>query len=217
PELINTYIVVRDHVEELIGQLQKLEKEYFSRPESLRKDHFLKIRSEEAADPVSRAARMIYLNRTCYNGLYRVNRKGQFNVPFGRYRRPAICDERRLRLASKALQDKHITVRDFRTVINFAGRGDFIYFDPPYHPLNETAYFTAYTDAGFNERDQRDLALVARELVKKGCKVMISNADTPFIREIYHGFRFIEIKARRNINCRPDRRGIINELLILSY
>lgn len=217
PELINVYTVVRDHVEELIKKLKQLEKEYYTLPEELRKQHFLEIRSKSFKDRISRAMRTIYLNKTCFNGLYRVNRKGQFNVPFGRYKNPTICDEQRLRAASGALQNKVIEIRDFRTTAASARAGDFVYFDPPYHPLSETANFTSYTDTGFNEQDQRDLAELARELSRSGCKVMISNSDTRFIREIYEGFRQIKIKARRSINCRPERRGIINELLILNY
>jgi DNA adenine methylase len=217
-ELINAYLAVRDHANELIGLLKQLEVEYFSLPVTLRKELYLRIRSEKAMqDPITRAVYTLFLNKTCYNGLYRVNRRGQFNVPFGRYLHPAICDEHRLREVSKILQNKSINARDFRTVLLYANDKDFVYFDPPYHPLNSTAYFTSYTESGYNEQDQKDLAFVARELVKKGCFVMVSNSDTQFIRELYGEFRLIEMKARRNINCRPERRGMINELLILGY
>jgi DNA adenine methylase len=164
-----------------------------------------------------RAARMIYLNKTCYNGLWRVNSKGHFNVPAGRYRNPTILDEERLRAASQALQDVELEVMDFERVIRLAGRGDFVYLDPPYFPLSETANFTSYSQDTFGEYEHRKLALVFAELDRKGCRVMLSNSDTPLVRELYGDFRVETVIARRAINSARAKRGPITEVVVLSY
>lgn len=214
-ELINAFIVVRDEVESLIERL-KVHKQRHSA------DYYLQIRSidRNGLDRLAsaeRAARMIYLNRTCYNGLWRVNSKGQFNVPMGRYKNPAILDEYRLRAASEALAGTDIAIRDFRDVVQEAQEGDFVYFDPPYVPLSPTSNFTSYAADDFGEADQHALAEVYEQLSRKHCRVMLSNSDTPLIRELYADFRIITVQAKRRINSNKAGRGSISELVVLNY
>ncbi|MDN5348529.1 MAG: adenine methylase [Clostridia bacterium] len=209
-ELMEVYRVVRDNVEELIADLEKHKNE---------KDYYYAIRNLDPGKltPVERASRLIYLNKTCYNGLYRVNRKNKFNVPFGRYKNPDIVNAQGLRAASRALKKAELLTGDFSLVLEFARPGDFIYFDPPYQPLSATSSFTGYTPGSFDEGEQKRLAGVFKELTRIGSKVMLSNSDTPFVREIYQGFRVQTVYAKRAINSRPDRRGSIKELVILNY
>ncbi|MFQ5578395.1 MAG: DNA adenine methylase, partial [Anaerolineae bacterium] len=162
---------------------------------------------------------IIYLNKTCYNGLYRENQKGEFNVPFGRYVNPTICDEPRLRLAADVLRDVELRAADFSEAVETAVPGDFVYFDPPYVPLSQTSSFTSYDRAGFGHADQVRLAEVVRRLTERGVRVMLSNSSAPLVYALYDkpGYRLIEIRARRNINSKADRRGPVKELLILNY
>ena len=209
-ELINCYEVIKENVESLISIL--------SGPKFVnKKDVYYKIRSEEPKDKVERAARTIYLNKTCFNGLYRVNSRGKFNVPFGGYKNPLICNKENLRAVSRTLQYVNIKLDDFTVCLNFARKDDFIYFDPPYQPLSQTASFTGYTKDLFREADQERLLDVFRKLGKKGCKVMISNSDTKFVRKLYKGYRIETVFAKRAINCKPSGRGKITELVILNY
>lgn len=210
PELINFYLVVRDNLDVLLLILQnhKNESEYYYRIRAL---------NPEALDPVSRASRFLYLNKTGYNGLWRVNRQGKHNVPFGRYKNPKIADAENLRWVSDALKRAQILLDDFSAVLNYAERGDFIYFDPPYYPLSETAYFTDYTVDSFGRADQERLAATFQELDKGGCLVMLSNSDTPFIRELYTGYEIQNVYAKRAINCRAERRGFVAELVVRNY
>lgn len=209
-ELINFYLVVRDNLEELLRDLQRHVNE---------RSYYYRIRALDPAkmDPVRRASRFLFLNKTAYNGLWRVNRKGQHNVPFGNYKNPTIIDEPNLRLVSSSLKNAEIILGDFALVLDRAESGDFVYFDPPYHPLSETSCFTGYTAAAFGEEEQKRLAAVFRELDRRGCLVMLSNSDTSFIRELYAGYDIRVVQARRAINCRPDRRGPINEVVIRNY
>lgn len=215
-ELINCYRVIQTGVEELIAALQEHE------PHKREADYFYQVRNWDREpgyarrSAVERAARFIFLNRTCYNGLYRVNRRGHFNVPFGRYRNPTICDAANLRAVSKALQDVRLLVGDFERCLEVTGAGDLIYLDPPYHPLSETANFTSYTSQDFDAEDQRRLARVFRELADRGCYVMLSNSATDLVRELYRGFVQIEVSALRAINSKAEGRGAIVELLILN-
>ncbi len=212
PWLVETYQVVRDQVEELISVLQHHQNN---------KEYFYDIRAQDPKElsAVERAARFIYLNRTCYNGLYRVNSRDQFNVPFGRYKNPIICDTRNMRAASQALQETQLEIADFEKVADLAGQGDFVYFDPPYAPLSATANFTSYTQNGFSAADQARLAEVFHRLNEKGCFVMLSNSNAPLIYDLYEGFGYylVDIKARRAINSAPDKRGHIKELLITNF
>jgi DNA adenine methylase len=209
-ELVNVYEVVRDHVEEMIAILSM----HVNTAE-----HYYHVRAQDPAalPSVARAARLIYLNKTCYNGLYRVNRQGRFNVPFGRYRNPTICDAANLRAASRALCHATLRVGDHETVLCDAAAGDFIYFDPPYQPASKTASFTAYTDARFDTAEQERLARTFCRLHRAGCYLLLSNSDTPVIRDLYAGFRIETITARRAINCKAEGRGPISELVIANY
>jgi DNA adenine methylase len=215
-ELLNCYRAVRDHVDELIARLREHQARHS-------RDYYYAVRNLDRnsawihASSVERAARLIYLNKTCYNGLWRVNRQGHFNVPMGRYKNPEIVNEARLRAASRALQGVHLAVEDFEQVIRRAGRGDFVYLDPPYIPLSETANFTSYTQEEFGEYEHRKLALVFAELDRRGCRVMLSNSDTPLTRELYRDFRIETVSARRAINSASTRRGAIPEVVVLNY
>lgn len=209
-ELINFYLVVRDDLEALLQDLKKHENTA---------EYYYRIRAFDPGQltPVERASRFLYLNKTGYNGLWRVNSRGQHNVPFGRYKNPKIVDEPNLRLVSEALKRAEIICDDFSRVLDCADPGAFVYLDPPYHPLSETANFTSYTPDAFEEDDQRRLAEVFRELDRRGCLVMLSNSDTPFIRELYKNYDIQVIYAKRAINCRADKRGPISELVIRNY
>jgi len=209
-ELINFYLVVRDNLEELLTDLKrhKNTREYY---------YSIRALNPQALSLVERASRFLYLNKTAYNGLWRVNSQGKHNVPFGRYRNPKIVDEPNLRLVSKALRTAEILRDDFGRVVDFARRGTFVYLDPPYYPLSDTANFTGYTADAFGAQDQERLAGVFRELDRRGCLVMLSNSDTPFIRQLYSGYDIQVVYARRAINCRADRRGPITELVIRNY
>jgi DNA adenine methylase len=166
--------------------------------------------------PSGRAARLIYLNKTCFNGIFRVNKSGAFNVPFGRYTNPTICDEENLRAVAEVLRKKNTTIVswDFAKTVETANRGDVVYFDSPYVPVSKTANFTAYTAKGFGPEDQKRLRNVAKKLDKRGVHVLLSNADTPFVRELYTGFRIEEVQAPRRVNSKVGGRGNVGELLI---
>ena len=218
---MNCYQVVRDSLEQLIDQLRKYQ-------ENNSPDYYYKIRhldrdAKEYAKllPVERAARIIYLNKTCYNGLFRVNSKRQFNVPFGKYKNPNILDENVLKAVNKYLKQKKIILlnRDFAEAVKKAKKGDFIYFDPPYDPVSDTASFTGYYVNGFNKEEQKRLKTVFDDLNHRGCFVMLSNSNTDFIRELYQeDWCYIKIvKATRNINSNALKRGKVDEVLILNY
>jgi len=167
-------------------------------------------------DPVERAAAFVYLNKTCYNGLWRVNSDGKFNVPMGRYKNPTICDPEGLRAAARALVDVSIRCCDFRDAIASATAGDLVYFDPPYDKLTSTG-FTKYSKGDFNRDDQRDLRDLAIDLSRRGCRVILSNADTPYIRELYAtDFEIERVKCTRPINSRGDGRAAVDELIIVN-
>jgi DNA adenine methylase len=213
-ELVNVYRTIRDHLEELISLLADYQTNHNT-------EFYYKIRNQdrqiESFGQVERAARTIYLNRTCYNGLYRVNQKGQFNVPMGSYKNPQILNPKTLQAASTALQNVSLEVKDFREVEDLAQPGDFIYFDPPYYPISPTANFTSYTAASFRDQDQIDLADVFTRLTGKGCACMLSNSYTPYILDLYREFRIEIVLARRNINSDANGRGAIKEVVILNY
>jgi DNA adenine methylase len=211
-KLIELYRTVQKDVDGVIRSLKKHRNE---------KNYYYHIRAHdpESLSPADRAARLIYLNKTCYNGLYRENKKGKFNVPFGRYRNPTICDEGRLKAAAQALRSARLTVADFEQAVSRADRGDFIYFDPPYVPLTSTSNFTSYNSKGFTDQDHRRLAETILQLTKKGCFVMLSNSSADLVYTLYqgHGYRLLPIQARRNINSKANKRGSVTELLILNY
>ncbi|MFW6108516.1 MAG: DNA adenine methylase, partial [bacterium] len=167
---------------------------------------------------VERAARTLFLNHACYNGLYRLNRRGQFNVPYGKWRRPPrVFDEATLWACHHALQDTTLLEEDFAHCLARAGAGDFVYLDPPYHPRSRTASFTCYTGSTFRERHQRRLAELYRELDARGCQVLLTNSATPLIRGLYADWRIETTRAARAINCKARRRGKIDELVVLNY
>jgi len=211
-KLIEVYRMVQTDVTAVITALQ---------PHRNEAAYFYEIRAQDpqTLTPVERAARLIYLNKTCYNGLYRENSRGEFNVPFGRYKHPKICDVERLCAAAAALQGVQLREDDFAAVVETAVSGDFIYFDPPYAPLTATSNFTSYHQHGFDAADQRRLAQTVAALTERGCKVMLSNSSAPLIYELYNQptYRLIEIQARRNINSKGNGRGPVKELLILNY
>lgn len=207
PELINCYTMVRDQVEDLINVLNSYQ---------YSEEFYYAMRAETPEDPVLRAARMIYLNRTCYNGLYRVNKRGQFNVPFGRYTNPLICDPERLRAASYALRNAELRCADYLdTLQHYAKPGDFIYIDPPYHPVSKYSDFKRYTVEFFYVDDQHALAKMAKKLAQQGCHVLVSNSHCDFIFDIYSGCQIIEVLAKRNINKDPLKRGEVKEVLVV--
>jgi DNA adenine methylase len=214
-ELVTTYNVIKNDVEKLIVSLKKQE---------CSKEYYLKMRAKnpEKLSDVQVATRFIFLNRTGFNGMYRVNSKGGFNVPFGKYENPLICDEENLRKVSKALQNVEIKHQDYKQVLKKAKKGDFIYFDPPYHPVSKTAAFTSYTSQGFGEKEQIELRDTFLELHKKGCFVMLSNSDAPFINKIYsdikeYGVKISKVEAGRAINSKASGRGKIKEVLVTNY
>jgi DNA adenine methylase len=211
-ELINLYTIVRDEPDALIAALRA-----HAAAHDAQRYYEVRAWTPERLTAVQRAARLIYLNKTCYNGLYRVNSRGRFNVPIGRHKSLTICDEPNLRAASAALRPARLAVGDYETVLAGAGAGDFVYFDPPYHPTSATAVFTSYTDRPFDAREQERLALAFHRLHAAGCHLMQSNSDTLLIRELYADFRIERVTANRAINSRADRRGPVPELVILNY
>lgn len=209
-ELVNVYTVTRDRVTPLMAALQGLEYD---------RDTYYGMRAldPESLEPVARAARMIYLNRTCFNGLYRVNRRGQFNVPMGRYSNPVICQTERLLQASARLQQTDIVHAGYADAVSDASEGDFIYFDPPYQPLTSTANFTSYTAGAFDENDQADLAKTFTELGERGVQCMLSNSDTPLIRELYAGHKIDQVMAPRAISRTASGRSAVAEVIVRNY
>ena len=214
-ELVATYNVIKNDVDGLIIDLKK---------HALDKKYFLNIRSQNPSElsNLKIASRFIYLNRTCFNGMYRVNSKGGFNVPFGKYTNPMICDEVNLRKVSKALQNVEILNQDYKEVLKKAKKGDFIYFDPPYYPVNKTSSFTSYTKEAFLEKEQIELRDTFVKLNELGCFVMLSNSDTEFINKIYSEIKDKKIKinkvqAGRAINSDASKRGKITEVVITNY
>ncbi|WP_456479545.1 DNA adenine methylase [Nautilia sp.] len=212
-ELVNAYKVVKSNPFGLIEKLKEFENKhskefYYEIRETDRKENFKNF------DPVLRAARFIYLNKTCFNGLYRVNKKGYFNVPIGRYKNPKICDEEAILSASGALKNATVKASDFSEVLNYAEKGDFVYFDPPYYPLNKTSNFTSYTDGGFLEEEQRRLYEVFEKLSQKGVYVLESNSDTEYIKNLYKKYEINFVNVNRLVNSKAGGRGKIKEILL---
>jgi DNA adenine methylase len=214
-ELINAYEIIKTDAERLIIEL-KQHKEYHLVEG---KKYYLTIRATNPKDlpDLERAARFIYLNKTCFNGLYRVNSKGKFNVPMGSYINPDIVQEDKIRQVSNLLKKVTIKVMSFEKVLDLAKKNDFVYFDPPYYPLKKGTSFTTYTKNVFLENEQKLLLDVFSKLDKKGCLVMESNSDTKFIKDLYAKYNIHFVKATRMINCNGDKRGKINEIVITNY
>ena len=213
-ELINLYQVVRDNVYELIADLQK---------HDISKEYFMEIRNIDRTEEyrnwsdIQKASRFIYLNRTCFNGMYRVNSKGEFNVPFGHYKNPRILDENNLINCSNLLQKTEIKHADFSEILKKVKKGDFVYFDPPYVPLSETSSFTSYTKDGFDVDMQFKLRDVCDELDSMGVKFLLSNSDTKLVNELYENYNIKKVFASRQINANADGRGKITEVLVRNY
>ena len=238
PEIYLCYVAIQKDVEKVIKYLKSLEKKYRAldlmnqeafyyqirekynqtRRNTKFDQHYSKERSE-------RAAMTIFLNRTCFNGLYRVNSKGEFNVPFGRYKNPTICNIQNLRAANRILKGAVVTNNDFSDIKKHIKKDSFVYFDPPYRPLNKTSSFTSYSNNEFDDKEQKRLAAVFKKLSQiEGVKIMLSNSDPKnenkednFFDHLYSDFKIERLKARRMINCDASRRGEINELLVMNY
>lgn len=230
-DLINSYNIIKNNVDELISNLKLLEKEYLSLGKDDRKKYFYNIRKQYNSyrltkDEMSlqKATEFIFLNRTCFNGLYRVNKNGDFNVPMGNYKNPTICDEENLRALSELIKNVNFEYGDYKTSQKYIKKNTFVYFDPPYRPLNVTSGFTSYTKEDFDDENQKELALFYKELDDNNVKVMLSNSNPKntnkedcFFENIYKGFNINEVYAKRMINSDSCGRGEISELLITNY
>ena len=229
-DLINCYNVIKTNVENLIQELDKKEKEFLILDNDSRQQYFYDIRAEynsytlnEDID-VKRASEFIFLNRTCFNGLYRVNKDGKFNVPCGKYKNPTICDSNNLRNLSNLIKNVTFEYGDYKKSESFVNENTFVYFDPPYRPLSITSGFTSYTKENFNDDNQKELANYFYKLDLKNAKLMLSNSnpknvnkDDNFFENIYKGFVINEVSAKRMINANAKGRGEISELLITNY
>ena len=231
-ELVNAYRIVRDDIDALIGMLTVMQSEFVPMNTENRKAYYmakrerfndLKVNGNEGIN-IEKAALMIFLNKTCFNGLFRVNKKGLFNVPMGSYKNPMICDEENLRAVSEKLRNVTIVCGDYRESADFIDEGTFVYFDPPYRPISDTASFTAYTENLFNDEEQIELAKFVDDMHRKGAKVVISNSDPgnsntedDFFDNIYSSHRIKRVEATRMINCNSKARGKIKELLISNF
>ncbi|MCC7004686.1 DNA adenine methylase [Candidatus Nomurabacteria bacterium] len=218
--LVQTYIYIKDDVDRVIKELKKLEKDFLSKEPEERKEFYYKIREKYNSlpkDDFKRSLYFLFFNKTAFNGVYRENSKGGFNVPIGSYRNPKIVDEDNLRAVSESLKHTSITNTSFADVVKKAKSGDFVYFDPPYHPVSTTSSFTSYSKDDFTKEDQIKLRDLFVELDKKGVYVMLSNSYTPFIKEIYSAYKQIPVNASRMINSKADKRGKISEIVIVNY
>lgn len=227
-ELLNCYKVIKEEAEKLVTELKKIENEFLNKTQEDRKLYyydkrkqfnFFKLNSTEAE--IERAVLMIFLNKTCFNGLYRVNKKGEFNVPMGDYKNPKICDEENLLNISKKLKNVDVIYGDYKKSYNFIDKNTFVYFDPPYRPLNKTAAFTSYTEFPFEDKEQIELSEYFKLLDKKGSKLLLSNSDPKnedknddFFDELYKKFEIKRVEASRAINSKGKNRGKITEILV---
>ena len=216
-DLITVYEVIRDDVEALIASLKHHENTaaYFYAIRDMDRDKA----KYQALSKVERASRMIYLNKTCFNGLFRVNSSGEFNTPFGQYKNPNIVNEPVLRAVSCYFRDSGIRFysEDFAATLDRVGAGGFVYLDPPYDPVSDTASFTGYNKGGFDKSEQIRLKQCCDDLTRRGVKFLLSNSATPFIRELYQGYEMTIVKAKRAINADATKRGAIEEVLIRNY
>ena len=221
-DLVNCYNTIKSDVDSLVEKLKTLEKKFYARKRPQQKDYYYQLRNEFNSDRST--AKLIFLNKTCYNGLYRVNSKGEFNVPFGDYKKPTICNEDNLRAVSGILQSAEIICGDFEISKEYITKKTFIYIDPPYRPLSPTASFTSYSKENFANKDQIRLAEFCRRVEAKGAKFLLSNSDPKnedptdhFFENHYAEFTIETVKATRAINCKAAGRGQINELIITNY
>lgn len=229
-ELVNCYRCIKADVKELIKHLKTLQSEFLSLSDENRKGYFLKVRNRyneihlNGKYDFEKAADFLFLNKTCFNGLYRVNSKGEFNVPFGKYKNPLISDSENLTLINKLLQNVEIRFGDYSVCEEYVNGKTFVYFDPPYRPLIENTSFVGYDKSGFNDDNQKELAEFIKKLDKQNCLVMLSNSDPKntnsndnFFDELYKGFEIDRIFAKRMINCQADKRGDITEIVVRNY
>jgi len=230
-DLINAYIVIKNNVDDLVVYLSDLESIYLKLSIDERKKMYYNVREaynsyigNNSQLNVERAAQFIFLNRTCFNGLYRVNRAGYFNVPAGDYKNPTICDRKNLYAASSLLKKVNIFIGDYRESIKYADKQSFVYFDPPYRPLNVTSSFTAYSKYDFNDEDQVHLANFFSDMNETGALLMLSNSDPKnenpddnFFDDLYKNFFIHRIMAKRAINSNGNRRGLVSEILVTNY
>lgn len=229
-ELINTYITIRDNSDELISRLKAMESDYLVKDADARKKAYLEARARfnalkrDGIRDTEAASLMIFLNRTCFNGLYRVNKAGDYNVPMGVYKNPQICNEDNLLNVSKKLQNANIVCGDYKDSASFIDDKTFVYFDPPYRPLTKTANFTSYTEQLFDDNKQLELANFVQDLDNKGALIVISNSDPKntdendnFFDDAYSKQNIRRVAANRMINRNSDARGKINELLISNF
>jgi DNA adenine methylase len=216
PQLINCYEVIRDAVDELIEELKQHsnEESYYYNIRDWDRNDILSTKNK-----IESASRIIFLNKTCYNGLFRVNAAGQFNVPFGRYKNPNIVDISGLKAVSEYLQTNKVSIlnQDFQEAVNNAESGDFIYFDPPYDPVSSTASFTSYYVDKFDKDEQKRLKETVDDLSHRGCHILLSNAYTDFIRDLYRDYEQVKVSATRSINSIATKRGKVEEILIKNY
>lgn len=230
PELTNVYIQIRDNVSDVIDILAKMQAEFWDMDSEERKKYYVNARSifneliKSKSQTVEKAALFIFLNKTCFNGLYRVNSKGLYNVPMGSYKKPPICDEENLRLVSELLKKVEIRCGDYSQCKDFIDENTFVYIDPPYRPLSETSSFNSYAKTEFGDKQQIELGKFIEMISDKGTCVIASNSDPKntdeddnFFDEIYHRFIISRIKATRMINSKGSGRGSISELLICNY
>lgn len=226
-KLIVTYKIIKKNVDELIIKLEKIQEEYLRLDENSRKIYYLEKRKEfnlSNLNDIDIATLFIFLNKTCFNGLYRVNKKGEFNVPMGKYKKPLICDRENLKQVSNKLKNVKIICGDYKKSIKFIDSDTFVYFDPPYRPINITSSFTAYTKDSFTDDEQIELAKYIYKLTKKGAKIMLSNSDPKnvnkndtFFDKLYNKYNIFRVKAKRTINSNASSRGEIYELVIINY
>lgn len=216
-DLVLAYTTIRDRIDDLISSLKNHEKNY--RKDS--KSYYYSVRESNPRSEVEKTSRLLFLNRTCFNGLYRVNSKGKFNVPLGRYTNPNIVNEDNLRSVCAILQSSKVSIkcRDFESVLQDAKKGDLVYFDPPYQPVSDTANFTSYTNKDFTDKDLERLAELCNKLDSKGCKVLLSNSDSKQVSDMFSGkaWKVSKIQANRSINSNSKKRTGHFELLIKNY
>lgn len=231
-ELINTYVVIYKHIDALLELLEKYQNEYVPLETGARKEYYIQKRSRfnylksngNEKENIEKAALMIFLNKTCFNGLYRVNKKGLFNVPMGTYKNPLICDEKNLRNVSEKIRKAKIVCGDYKQSADFIDEHTFVYFDPPYRPITETASFTAYSENLFDDEKQIELAEFVEFINSKGAKITVSNSDPKnsnkdddFFDELYKNYNIKRVQATRMINSNSKLRGKIGELLISNF
>lgn len=236
PELIMAYRVIQNHPGKLINLLEDMEVEHLKKDEDGRKKNFYDIRDDYNLEMrimdyenygnewIQRTAFLIFLNKTCFNGLFRLNSKGEFNVPFGRYNNPTICDEVNIRSVHETLKKTELLCTDFTHAHKFIEEGTLVYLDPPYRPLNSTSHFTGYSSEGFSDHDQKKLAEFYKKMDKKGAYLILSNSDPKnhdendnFFDELYQDYDIQRVLAKRNINSKTSRRGEIKELIVRNY